>query len=475
MVEALGHRDERKLAFLSKKAAPLRDDLWLNIALGPRATSALGVDGMDGLDDDSLSFANGMTPGATTGDAFTPTVPDGSPNPASRAHWKMGATDQPVDLLLIFANDGGVQAASAPMVKHITHALGAPPVYDEMGRLLEGEIEHFGFRDGISQPGVLGNIMHNGVERPITTRYGVPPAHGIDFGKPGQPLVWPGQFLTGQPSFEGDSVALPAELTNGSFLVVRRLRQHVREFYEDTSALAQQLSASTSQPLDGDRMRALIVGRFPRGAALMRHDQEPPDDDDIHNINYFAFADALSEITLTDGTVVTNSMADPDVRRGRRCPVWAHVRKVNPRDLGTDKGGPIDTVGFQMLRRGIPFGPPYDHSNPDAPDNHKERGLLFLAYQRKIRKQFGILNHDWMNNLDAPGAGGFDLLVGQNVPDDTGLHAPKAATFFGQVSDTSTVGKGFAATRQWVVPTGGAFLFAPSISFVKTFAAPLPS
>jgi hypothetical protein len=52
-----------------------------------------------------------------------------------------------------------------------------------------------------------------------------------------------------------------------------------------------------------------------------------------------------------------------------------------------------------------------------------------MSYQRKIARQFEILNHDWMNNRDAPQAGGFDLLVGQNVPDDGGgLYAPKSAS-----------------------------------------------
>src|SRR4029079_15309386 len=130
------------------------------------------------------------------GDPFAPVLDDGSPNPAQRSNWRVGSPASPVDLLLIFGHDANVELAAAPVVDTVGQLLGAAPVYCEVGRMLSGETEHFGFRGGISQPGVRGRTVQDGVERLITTRYGVPSRHGIDFGKTGQPLVWPGQFLT---------------------------------------------------------------------------------------------------------------------------------------------------------------------------------------------------------------------------------------------------------------------------------------
>jgi Dyp-type peroxidase family len=471
MSEALALRDERKRAFLTNTRVAPRSELWTNVALSIRATTALGASGVADLDDDDGSFAGGMSPGLL-GDAFNSVLPDGSPNPAHRNNWRVGSPSTRVDLLIIFAHDANVAQAAAPVVRDLAQAIGADPVYEETGRILSGETEHFGFRDGISQPGVRGRTVQDGIERLITTRYGVPSRNGIDFGKTGQPLVWPGQFLTGQPVSLDDQPALPPELTNGSFLVFRRLLQDVAAFYRDTEALAKQLSTATAHPLSASELRTRIVGRFPSGASIMRHDREPGRAEGLNEINYFEFSTALPDITLDDGTAVSGSFADPDVLRGRRCPVWAHTRKVNPRDLGTNRGGPLETIGFQMLRRGIPFGPAYDHANPANPDNLRERGLLFLSYQRKIAPQFSILNHDWMNNRDAPQAGGFDLLVGQNVPDNGGgLHAPKDATFFGPADDAADVGTDFHVSRQWVIPTGGAFLFAPSMAFIDKFMA----
>jgi Dyp-type peroxidase family len=466
MSEALEHRDNRKRAFLSAMPAPERTDLWVNLALGVGATTALGATGVIDLDDDERSFAKGMGPGIV-GDPFTTVLPDGSPNPAARANWKVGSPSRRVDLLLIFANDANVAEAARPVVDEVAQLLGSQPIYQERGWVLSGETEHFGFRDGISQPGVRGRIKQDGAERLVTTRYGVPSQQGIDFGKTGQPLVWPGQFLTGQPVSQDDHPALAPELTNGSFLVFRRLQQDVKAFYDDTDAMAQKLNAATGQALSGSDLRTGIVGRFPSGASLMRHQQEPIQPEGPNEINYFVFGTALPTIALSDGTAVAGSAADPDVLRGRRCPVWAHTRKVNPRDQGTNRGNPVDTIGFQMLRRGIPFGPSYDHSNPASPSNKEPRGLLFLSYQANIARQFEILNHDWMNNRDAPQAGGFDLLVGQNVSDN-GLYALKAATFFG----ASGAGTDFETPNQWVMPTGGAFLFAPSLAFFDKFGAP---
>lgn len=471
MTDALEHRDDRKAALLSNAPRPRRSDLWVNLALSVRATNALGASSVLDLDDDDRSFAAGMGPGIV-GDPHAPRLPDGTLNPADRSNWKVGSPSRRADLLLIFANDAGIAEAAQPVVDEVARLLGSQPVYAEKARMLSGEAEHFGFRDGISQPGVRGRIMQDGAERLITTRYGVPSRDGIDFGKPGQPLVWPGQFLTGQPAGPGERPGLAPELTNGSFLVFRRLRQNVKAFYDDTDSLAQKLSASTGRPLSGSDLRTKIVGRFPSGAALMRHLQDPAQPEGPNAINYFNFGVELPRITLNDGTIVGGSAADPDVLLGRRCPVWAHIRKVNSRDQATNRGTPLDTISFQMLRRGIPFGPAYDHANPAAPTNQDDRGLLFLSYQTKIARQFEILNHDWMNNPGAPQAGGFDLLVGQNVQDDTGLYAPKTATLFGPVVDEADKGTALEVSTQWVTPTGGAFLFAPSLTFVDKFGAP---
>jgi len=66
--------------------------------------------------------------------------------------------------------------------------------------------------------------------------------------------------------------------------------------------------------------------------------------------------------------------------RGLRCPVGAHIRRVNPR--GQPVAGQGNSGGsnnsHRMIRRGMPYGPIYD---PTKPYDGIERGLLgyFIA------------------------------------------------------------------------------------------------
>lgn len=80
---------------------------------------------------------------------------------------------------------------------------------------------------------------------------------------------------------------------------------------------------------------------------------------------------------------------------GHLCPRFAHVRKVNPRDLPTDQGGAFhQTLTFQVLRRGITWGDPFPREEGVADPADGQRGLLFLCYQTSIRRQFEVLNVD---------------------------------------------------------------------------------
>ena len=121
-----------------------------------------------------------------------------------------------------------------------------------------------------------------------------------------------------------------------------------------------------------------------------------------------------------------------------------------------------------MLRRGIPFGELFDHSDAAAPGNKKDRGLLFVAYQRSPALQFETLNTQWMNSekVPTPNSFGFDLLVGQHL-DANRRYDVKEADFY-EGKDAPPVR--FSGLNQWVFPTGGAYLFAPSLSLLKHLA-----
>ncbi len=324
------------------------------------------------------------------------------------AGWEIGGPAKPLDVLLILAsNDESAADARADQLIAQAAAAGLRKSYRETARKI-GDLEHFGFRDGVSQPQVQG-----------IDATGMPPGH----------------FVFGYERIAGTAPYLPGIdpngfLPNGSFLVFRRLEQDVkafREFCERKAAvLAQHLPG-----LSGSHLQALLVGRWPKGAlASMTVTSDPgqkPNDNDF---------DFSANPLWSD------------------CPFGAHIRKVNPRS------GPKDVVEVpRILRRGIPFGPLYESAPAE------KRGLAFMSYQTSIREQLEFLTSTWMNSpsVPAPNAG-HDLLVGRSShPRTIPISFPTGTV---TLSDDG---------QQWITPTGGGYLFAPSKTMLGRLTEPTAS
>lgn len=423
-------------------------------------------------------------------DAFKQGLPDRAANLGDRpavngepvsSHWVVGGTGNVPDILLIVASDDREQLERvvSQLCPGAGDLAGAPEVvWRELGETrsdLPGH-EHFGFKDGVSQPGVRGLVSRAPdvylTERPLRDA----PDGEIAFASPGMPLVWPGEFVFGYLSSDrtnGQPVP-PAELKpewlrNGSLLVFRRLRQDVAAFHAFLRAAAASLAATPDFPgLTADRLGAMLVGRWPSGAPIAR----APVQDNI----------ALANESLSrNDFLFVNDTPPPDFKPGILpapnfprakadalgfvCPRAAHIRKVNPRDQDSDKGDQFDTLTRRILRRGIPFGPPL----PAPPggqlpaDDGVERGLHFLCYQTSIVEQFELLQIDWANSTENPKPHGHDLIIGQSA--DTS----REVQLF-----TATGGSQMLQTdRTFVTMTGGGYFFSPSISALqKVLAAP---
>jgi Dyp-type peroxidase family len=322
-------------------------------------------------------------------------------------------------------------------------------MYEDRGDRLEGDIEHFGFRDGIAQPGVRGRRDEH-PDSVVTRRY-IPADDPLSerFSRPGQPLIWPGQFLFGYPTqdaLEGAGpVALPPEpwMENGAFLVFRRLRQDVDAFERFARDEAARLSSVSGRAMTPATLKAWLVGRWPDGTPLVRGPDAPPQTlESDFAVNHFDYADGVPGTSvLLDGGTTELVPAAPGDDAALRCPHFAHVRKVNLRDKLTDQG---PSANFRMLRRGIPYG----RANDD------DRGLLFVAYMRDVQ-QFMTVSTTWMNNTAAPEGHGHDLLVGQTAG---------ARTATRSFADGTSIELRAPANERWVIPTGGGFFFAPARS-----------
>jgi Dyp-type peroxidase family len=435
---------------------------WLNLALGRRPMEESGIDAPSRFD---RSFQLGLAARSLSlGD------PRVAGMPGHKDGWIVGRPEQSLDLLVLLGSDDpDTLSEFADGVAQICQARGGSILYRESGMRLEGDKEHFGFRDGISQPGLRGIVQPDGV--PLTTR-NLPPLpadHEPELASPGEVLIWPGEIMFGYPRQDPNHYRRPLEtpdaddpfLRNGSYLVFRRLRQDVAAFYAATSAMARDLRVHPEfAGTDDQWLRANLVGRWPSGAPLQAFPAGDPGDPpgSLGAFNHFLFQADTTATVLASGEPVRGTRGDP---AGTVCPFHAHIRKVNPRDSGTNLGSATHTQQTRILRRGIPYGPPVvDHTQDDGSD----RGLLFVSFQRSIREQFEKLAQDWMNSALKPEAdGGHDVLVGQAPTEPVGRRAVMTRAPTGPFRQVAT-------TASWVLPTGGGYFFCPSVRGLSFFA-----
>jgi len=222
----------------------------------------------------------------------------------------------------------------------------------EIGYAADGSfIDHFGLRDGLSQP------------RPDLPGA---PAQGRDRVAPGEILLgygndrWdgaPGDFAS-FPGWRKDLRRQALDLQkNGTFLVVRKIEQRVdaiEAFVRDASAQINAAHPDLIAPMDPDRLKARILGRWPDGRPLV-----PPGPGGQNDFDYAGDA------------------------RGRGCPLAAHVRRANPREGFQNRPAP------RILRRGMPF----DHRDTDG---NGARGLMFMCYNTSIAEQYETIQR-WLN------------------------------------------------------------------------------
>ena len=475
LARAVEHRNERRRALRRNAPPPVTP---------PLLAVALSVDGLrcavrNAGEIRDAAFQTGMYNRSSLGDP-----PLGIRGALST--WTVGGTREttPHVLLIIGADDLAELEGAAQTLRIEAERDGATIIYAETGHALPRGTEHFGFRDGVSQPGVRGRLSD--LPNHFLTRRYIHPDDplAITHSRPGQPLVWPGQFVFGYPTQDRTDGVYPLDppsgpdwLRDGSLLVFRRLQQDVAAFRNGIVELRGQIRNQIGLDLSNTHMAALLVGRWPRGTALTRN----PDNDEVapmahsFSVNHFSYAQRTWPVQVADDRWVELEELRPKAGQperfstvegvpgddpATRCPAFAHIRKVNPRDLTTDQGDEADTLMRLVLRRGITYGSPY----PDDPDERVtddgDRGLLFLAYQSSIVEQFETLNTRWMNRSGAPEApAGHDMLVGQ-AHGQRGRHGE--LTIAHRTLELEPSGS-------WVFPAGGGYFFAPSVSALRTF------
>jgi Dyp-type peroxidase family len=438
---------------------------WVNIAFSIRAIELL-VGKADAAAFGDQSFRQGLAARSTyLGD------PTNRRRPGHSSRWVVGGPRKEADILVIVAADDPEDLVTyVDVIKRRAKDSGLRLLFEQRGDTLPDPLrghEHFGFKDGVSQPGVRGKVSTAPGDF-ITPRYlDQADPRARFFAKPGQLLLWPGQFLLGELRQHTEDLysSAPAAATTtfphwaalGSYLVCRRLRQDVPAFWQFAIGAAAALGMPTQA------FASLLVGRWPSGAPIMR---TPAADDaalagDVWANNHFIFNDTtrpsmLRPIPGYAGDTFPQASAD---LLGAVCPHFAHIRKTNPRDIATDLGKPHDSMLRMILRRGIPFGDPIVGVKKPSPKLlRQERGLMFICYGSTIEDQFELLTRRWTNSPIQPNLGGHDPIIGQS--DRNGARE--------RFIDVPTPGgtRRVKLKDEWVIPTGGGYFFAPPIEAI---------
>lgn len=404
--------------------------------------------------------------------------------PGDPRTWVIGGPKKIPDAMLIIAADHETSVATE--VRSIRKQLddiapGLSPIrviYEQAGQTLRGEMkghEHFGFKDGISQPGIRGRI--DSPTQPLLTPRLIDTSDplGETFSAPGQPLVWPGEFVKGYPEMDLDDPLKPVDkpvdppwITDGTFLVFRRLYQDVAAFRRFVDYGVNKLTTEGFQAITPERFGAMCVGRWAPGTPIPRaplvDDHRFAKDQNDANNSFFYDVDTVpvkwNPFTGRNPDVLPPARRDFD---GATCPLAAHIRKVNPRDETTEEGDFPRALKHRIIRRGIPYGEQYDPLKPGS--EHQDRGLLFIAYQSSIENQFEFLQRQWSNGPDTPRTGGgIDPIIGQN---GNGPANGRTVQFIDENGRKVLL----AIPERLVIATGGVYLFVPSVSAIQNVLA----
>jgi Dyp-type peroxidase family len=213
---------------------------------------------------------------------------------------------------------------------------------------------------------------------------------------------------------------------NGSYLVLRQLRQDVAGFRDFVDRAARGPDG-TSTAQARELLAAKLVGRWRSGAPLTLS----PDHDDA---------------TLAQDNDFGYHHLDPD---GLRCPVGAHIRRANPRDSlepqpGTEQSRELNRR-HRLIRRGRNY----------AEDG--EQGLHFLCLNASLTRQYEFVQHSWINDPSFHGlVGSVDPLVGPRGADGTAF-----------TEAAQPARRRYLGLPRFVQVRGGGYFFLPGIRALR--------
>jgi Dyp-type peroxidase family len=258
---------------------------------------------------------------------------------------------------MLFARHDDVLLPARERHLALLAAHGGVLVHEDRARVADHE--PFGFRDGLEQPHVEGSRRSR-------------PSHAVE--------IPAGEFVLGHRNAYDEVPSVPrgrgdfALGENGTYLVYRKLAQDVSGFWSTMLERAVPRGDTKAAVALASR----IVGRWPSGAPLVTYPDSDPGETFRRDFDFHA-----------------------EDREGHRCPLGAHIRRANPRDAlaPSPEASRKAVARHRILRRGRVYGPPTPPSVAErARPSAAERGLVFLAINASIRRQFEFIQQTWVNN-----------------------------------------------------------------------------
>jgi Dyp-type peroxidase family len=300
--------------------------------------------------------------------------------------------------------------------------------------------EHFGFRDGISQPTIIGS----GVEglkidniQPGEFVLGYRNEYNV---YPDTPLIKEVQGDMSLLSPDPDGTDQKDIGRNGTYFVLRQLKEDVDGFWNFLNEKSSNEDGSFNAE-ESTKLAAKMMGRWPSGTPLVKFPDKDPGV--LSDDNDFVY-------TETD-------------KLGLKCPFGSHTRRTNPRD-NFEETGPAESLKLtrkhRIMRRVRSYGEKYigsatQHTPAD------EVGILFGCFNADINRQFEFIQYTWANYPK------FKQLYADPDPFIGVNENPPEGVVQQFTIPTETHNQYIDGLKSFVTVKGGAYFFFPSLKVVE--------
>jgi len=409
----------------------------LNMAFTSTGLLALGLK-QSNLDNFMREFREGMTTEhrrRLLGD-FDSSAPE---------NWRWGGpnNDAVHILLMVFGKDKETALAYYDSLQKEFAASGLKEVIQLDGQTLPMNKEHFGFRDGISQPVIKGS-GRTGPDNDCIN------AGEFLMGYKNEYNVYPDTPVLAEE--QGEVFMLPFDAggsgkkdlgRNGSYMVMRQLQQDVEGYWNFMNEKTKNEDGSVNEA-ESVKLAAKMMGRWPSGAPVVKYpDKDPGGISDDDNFMY----------------------ADID-KDGLKCPFGSHLRRTNPRDTFEDNGAKESlrlTKRHRIMRRARLYGEPIV-SSPTNYSPNGEVGLIFTCFNADISRQYEFIQYTWANYPK------FKELYNDPDPICGMVENPAPGVEQNFTIQAEPVNKYVTGLKKFVFVKGGAYFFFPSLTVINYLA-----